>query len=426
MVITPDGFVLIGQDDDDTASLICLGGSEPPRSDNVDPSKAYHNAPLTTFVNAVMPIVRKKLADNVVRNAKKAYADTPDNPSDSLTKGESAAIRLYTKEGKNSRSVYHMLNKALDRNTEAELKPWYLYLRLICTGLKKIPSWKDSVYRGVSEDLRDQYGKTAESGKMYTWYRITSCTKRLESAEKFLNKNTKRDSYCTLFHIRGYSGVAISGHSDYQNENEVTFLPGTKFVFESSIVMSNMLLVELREENYAHVSARTWVQSAKASSLEKRLKAQEIQSRAQTAQIKSKNATIETLTKLVQTTTAEKDAELKRKTAELISKDAKIETLTKQVQKPLPLSVPSPRPAVHHCSPSPGPPNQPHHHRYDDFSPPRSPRRRHDDRYDYDNRYDDRYDDRYDYDNRYDDFSPRRPPRRRYDDFLPPRRRYDD
>ena len=67
-----------------------------------------------------------------------------------LTRDEVAAINLYTQE---DCGVYSRLNTALRSSDRQHVKPYFRYLRLLLGGLRKLPAYRGSVWRGVKLDL---------------------------------------------------------------------------------------------------------------------------------------------------------------------------------------------------------------------------------------------------------------------------------
>ena len=84
-----------------------------------------------------------------------------EKPADDLTQDESASIMLYTMSwDPPDECPYFVLNKILrspEPDRQQELKPWYLYLRLLLNALFRLPLLCDIGYRGVKEDLSKRY-----------------------------------------------------------------------------------------------------------------------------------------------------------------------------------------------------------------------------------------------------------------------------
>ncbi|CAF3976337.1 unnamed protein product, partial [Rotaria sordida] len=80
------------------------------------------------------------------------------NPADDLSVDESASIALYTMEWEpHTNSLYYILNSALRGEDRANLKPWFLYLKLFITALSRLPSLNLSIYRGVKGIVASEF-----------------------------------------------------------------------------------------------------------------------------------------------------------------------------------------------------------------------------------------------------------------------------
>jgi hypothetical protein len=94
-------------------------------------------------------------------------------PIANMTFDEAAAIQLYTQQS----CLYPRLNSALRQHTNPEkLAPFRPYLKLLLTGLNKLPLVRAQVYRGVTLDLHELYNQL--QGKVFTWWAFSSTTQR--------------------------------------------------------------------------------------------------------------------------------------------------------------------------------------------------------------------------------------------------------
>jgi hypothetical protein len=186
------------------------------------PIEGYEKKPLVSLEEAIVPLI--KLVPDLERKAWIAKLRAT-NPADGLTQDQSASIMLYSMEWpENEESLYHTLNSTLRAEKRSLLKPWFLYLKLILTGLAKLPSLEGrTFYRGVKKNLTDIY----REGKTVVWWGFSSCTSRIDvlESEEFLGKTGLR----TLFAIECKSAKDIRRHSMFSNENEVLLMPATQF-----------------------------------------------------------------------------------------------------------------------------------------------------------------------------------------------------
>ncbi|CAF4016817.1 unnamed protein product, partial [Rotaria sp. Silwood1] len=186
------------------------------------PITGYEDVPLESLENAVEPLVH--LLPKVQSFACAAKEKCKKPPADGLTLDESAAIMLYSMGWKpHDKCLYIALNATLRSRDREKLQPWFLYLKLFLTALSRIPSKNRFVFRGVKQNLRDQYPK----GATITWWGFSSCTTSIEvlQSELFLGKTGTR----TMFTIECNSGKDISKHSFYPKEEEILLLAATQF-----------------------------------------------------------------------------------------------------------------------------------------------------------------------------------------------------
>ena len=196
--------------------------------------------PLVSIEEAVEPLV--DLVPSVQKNVYVAKRNC-ENPTDGLTVDQSASIMLYTMEQPHrEESLYCILNVTLRFQDQNKLKPWLLYLRLMLTGLRKLPPFRGTVYRGVPCDLRTQY----PTGSTHTWPAFSGATTSVEflESDSCLGKEGSR----SLIQIECTSGRSIREHSCFQEENEVLLLPDFRFVVKSVLDVGNGLqIVNLKE-----------------------------------------------------------------------------------------------------------------------------------------------------------------------------------
>ena len=138
----------------------------------------YENIPLLALEDTVRNITQllPDVADYTLTAKKKCNRDSP-----LLTHEESAAIYLYSMP---TPFFYH-LNIALRPEGRHMLKPWIAYLKLFITALKKLPSTKAVIWRGVKYDATLAFVEN----EVYTWWDINSCTTKYQCiAQKFLGE----------------------------------------------------------------------------------------------------------------------------------------------------------------------------------------------------------------------------------------------
>ncbi|CAF0722390.1 unnamed protein product [Adineta steineri] len=177
---------------------------------NRNPIFGYEDSPILTLEEAVeqlIPFVPDVLA--YVMTAKKKYY----RHSDLLMRDESAAIYLYSIPS----SFFSSLNNTLRAENRHALKPWFAYLKLFMTGLKKLPSTKTIVWRGVYGDVSSVFANR----NIDIWWSVNSTSMDLKIVQPFLGEHG------TLFAIEAMCGKDISQYSANPEEQEVILMPGT-------------------------------------------------------------------------------------------------------------------------------------------------------------------------------------------------------
>ena len=204
------------------------------------PIQGYETMPLATLEEAIEPLL--DIVSDIRLRAHVAKRRC-ENPSDGLTTDQSAAIMLYTMEWQpQEKCLYFILNMHLRTPDRTMLKPWFSYLKLILSGLSRLPSIQRTIYRGVKLDLSTKYPENKE----FFWWGFSSCTTRMNvlKSDQFLGKTGAR----TLFHIECTHGKDIRRHSYYGKEEEILLLPATYFKVSSCFEMaSDLHVIQLKE-----------------------------------------------------------------------------------------------------------------------------------------------------------------------------------
>ena len=153
------------------------------------------------------------------------WAKDPDRPATAdMSVDQAAAIQLYTQQS----CLYPRLNSALRDHKRPELlTPFLPYLKLLLTGLNKLPLVRATVYRGVCLDLHEQYNNL--QGKVFTWWAFSSTTRKLENTSAFIGFADEKRSLFTIDAV----GVDIAAFSSFPNESELLLLPGTSLTVTS-------------------------------------------------------------------------------------------------------------------------------------------------------------------------------------------------
>ncbi|CAF3633963.1 unnamed protein product [Rotaria sp. Silwood1] len=204
------------------------------------PIQGFDKMPIVSLEKAIGPLI--SLIPDVEQMVSIAKQNC-NNSKDGLTSDESASIMIYTMEWEPyEKSFYVILNTTLRASIRKELKPWFLYLRLIINALQKLPSTSRTIYRGIKANLTPQYSR----GSTVVWWSFSSRTLSIETLnnERFLGKKGSR----ILFSIECDSGKNIRSHSFYAEEDEVLLLPARQFEVIGCLDQGNGLqIIQLRE-----------------------------------------------------------------------------------------------------------------------------------------------------------------------------------
>ena len=179
---------------------------------NHSPIFGYEELPLLTLEESVQELV--PLIPDVKNNVTTAY-EKWNRHSSLLTRDESAAIYLYTMPGI---SFFESFNKALGTKERDNLKPWLAFLKLFITALRKLPSTRTTVWRGVRENVSSPF----DTDDIHIWWNVNSCTIATNVAEMFLGNGG------TLFAIETIHGKDIATFSACPHEQEIILMPGTR------------------------------------------------------------------------------------------------------------------------------------------------------------------------------------------------------
>ena len=124
---------------------------------------AAYGADETRPTLAVRPN-QKALVYSARLGAKRALkrAKEKGSPVAVLNEEEAGAVHLYTIES----PLYKLLNEHLRKRDRSAFKPFFSYVRLLLTALRKLPRREVTVFRGVKLNLSSKYPE----GEVVTWW----------------------------------------------------------------------------------------------------------------------------------------------------------------------------------------------------------------------------------------------------------------
>ncbi|CAF0867697.1 unnamed protein product [Adineta steineri] len=182
----------------------------------------YHSQQLVSIEKSLESIESQINELKIYIKQAKKYCHFPSEHG--LTRDESAAVYIYTMEWDET-SLYRLLNKALRNENRQDIKIWFSYLKLFDTALDKLPTVKESVWRGIPLDI----GKNYTKNQVLTWWPVSSCSSSVNVIEKFLENNKSS----TLFLIETINGKKVSGYTALEDEDEIILKIGTQFRVKS-------------------------------------------------------------------------------------------------------------------------------------------------------------------------------------------------
>ncbi|CAF4491395.1 unnamed protein product [Rotaria magnacalcarata] len=175
------------------------------------------------------------------RTIKEAKKHCTQPSPHNLTWDESAALFLYTMEA-GDQSFYRLLNQVLRKENRNEVIPWFSYLKLFDTAVRKLPKVKGIIWRAVAGNVTSGYA----TNKTVTWWTVSSCSTSADVVKAFL----KPDQEATLFMIEAVAGRNLAGYTMYPDEQEVILEFGTQLLVKNiGFQHGNLRLVHLIEIN---------------------------------------------------------------------------------------------------------------------------------------------------------------------------------
>jgi hypothetical protein len=207
------------------------------------PIGAYWQHTLLPLREALQPVMSR--FDQLDRSIDKAIKQCWYPSKHNLTREESAAVFLYTMEGGDN-SFYRVLNEALRSENRRLIRPWFGYLKLFDTALKKLPVVQECVWRGMSGNISQKF----KQGETVTWWSVSSCSVSLEVVQDFLGS----DENATLIMIEAKKARDISGYTSFPDENEVLLAPETELRVKSNALhhQGGLHVVHLVEVQSGH------------------------------------------------------------------------------------------------------------------------------------------------------------------------------
>ena len=151
----------------------------------------YEKEPVVSLEESLEPFDGK--IKNLATQIKHAKASCPQKNRHGLTHDEAAAIYLYSMQG-DPNSVHEHLERAWKTNDRPKMKPWFRYLKLLRSGLDKLPDAKGEVWTGTEYDPTLAHTLQSNSSPFYTC--MGSCSTSVNELKRDLQeKSISRGKY---------------------------------------------------------------------------------------------------------------------------------------------------------------------------------------------------------------------------------------
>ncbi|CAF0976493.1 unnamed protein product [Rotaria sp. Silwood1] len=209
----------------------------------------YDKIPIVTLEQAVLPLIPLL---PTIQTYVRIVKEKCENPADRLTSDESASIMLYSIGWQPmNECLYVVLNTTLQSMNRQNLKPWFLYLKLLFSAVIRLPSIHLNVYRISKSALIKQYQKD----EVVVWWDFALCTTSIEylQTEKSLDKLETR----TIFTIECNTIKDIRKHTYFSTDNSLLILPGTHFKVHECLEQDNNVHLITLQENQSSFLLQT-------------------------------------------------------------------------------------------------------------------------------------------------------------------------
>jgi hypothetical protein len=180
----------------------------------------YEKEPVGSLEEAVKPFDGKiaQLSSQINEAKSKCHFPSEHN----LTRDESAAIYLYSmRTGENS--VHAHLHKAWDSNDRSQMMPWFKYLKLLKSGLNKLPDAKTKIWQGSPFDENLKRTLESDSSQLYT--SMGTCSSSVDTVKSHLDKTSGKNPI--LVGYQSVNGKDMTGYT-VNHENQAMLWPGKK------------------------------------------------------------------------------------------------------------------------------------------------------------------------------------------------------
>ena len=146
------------------------------------------------------------------------------------------------------------MNAAGYNKDRSKIEPYGEYMVGLAKHLHLMKKYPNStVFRGVKQDLRQEYKKRKKDGELGYFYGFTSTTKDMEflSRNDFCGQKGKRTFF--IIELTQGQAVDITSYSLASYESEILLPPGFCYEVESVLPQSpDLTLIRLKERRSKH------------------------------------------------------------------------------------------------------------------------------------------------------------------------------
>jgi len=163
-----------------------------------------------------------------------------------LSDNESAAITYYTcdvrtMQGTLEECPFKQINSTMITRDLDRIRPWKSFLYYLLSGLNKLPSRKETVYRAIDKPITS-LSKQYKKGFSICWIGFSSTSLEKDLIKNFVDKPNQKGTYMI---IKAIEGRDISGLSKYPSEAEIILLPNSQFMVEDILSNDIKLLLDI-------------------------------------------------------------------------------------------------------------------------------------------------------------------------------------
>jgi hypothetical protein len=147
------------------------------------------------------------------------------------------ALYMYS----TNKHIFEQVNKTLTQWNNSSSQLWHPFILTIYQALNKLPAFIGEVYRTVEHKFDPEFYKI---GSELTWSTFSICSKEYSSCVDIIKRNTG-----IVFIVKSSTGREIGRYSKTPVDQDVIFVPGSKFVITNYYQANQMTLGQANIRN---------------------------------------------------------------------------------------------------------------------------------------------------------------------------------